>query len=140
MIDINKIRKTWDKIYNENNVLVYEGFTYNGKPCGSGTVFFEDSSIYQEGTFAVKGLLSGREYYRNGVLRFEGDCFLNPNYGPNFPRNGKYYNSEGNLVYSGKFYWKCGGVGYPVACISADYGRVRQADAPSFLVLTWKDL
>ena len=134
-----EICTAWQKLFNDNGDLIYEGCTLNDKPCGKGTVFYEDGSIYQEGIFGIKGLLSGREYYKNGVLRFEGDYFLNNSYGPNFPKYGKYYNSDGNLVYNGKFQWKRGCVGYPVKC-NTDYGPVMQADAPSFPRLTWDDV
>lgn len=135
-----KIDTVWQKLFNNKGVLVYEGNTLNGKPCGKGTAYYEYGGIYQEGIFGIKGLLSGREYYKNGVLRFEGDYYLNTGYGPNFPKSGKYYNSEGEPVYHGEFQWRCGGVGYPIECYNTDYGHVRQVGAPSFPLLSWEDV
>ncbi len=55
--------EVWKQLFYENGSLMYFGFTVSGLPYDSGTVFFPDGTIYQEGLFGVKGLLSGREYY-----------------------------------------------------------------------------
>nr|MBQ6243002.1 hypothetical protein [Lachnospiraceae bacterium] len=93
----------------EDNRLLYEGFTYKDKPYGTGVAYFSNGAKYQEGQFGIKGLLSGKEYYPNGSLRFEGEFRLNRAYGPNPPLSGSFYDSEGKLLYQREFKLHRGG-------------------------------
>lgn len=103
----------WKKIFGKDGELVYEGYTYNDKPCGLGTTYYLNGNKYQEGIFDIKGLVQGKEYYPNGNLRFEGTYQIHHAYGPNYPLNGNYYDKKGELKYSGHIQIERGGVGYP---------------------------
>lgn len=131
----------WKKLFSEDNRLLYEGFTYKDKPCGTGVAYFSNGAKYQEGQFGIKGLLSGKEYYPNGSLRFEGEFRLNRAYGPNPPVSGSFYDSEGKLLYQGEFKLHRGGVGYPAVEVPEEYGPIRQKDHPEDLKYPmWDDV
>ena len=132
------MEKKWDQIFSENCVLIYEGFTSKGKPCGTGTAYFANGNKYMEGTWGVKGLLSGREYYPNGQLRFEGKYCLNFGYGPNFPEKGRYFSETGDLLFNGSIPYMKSGVGYPVSN-DKRLGPVPQKDAPRINWLSFSD-
>ena len=102
------------RIFFESGNLAYEGYTLNGAPYGFGKAYFEDGTLYCEGIFDLKGIAQGREYYSSGRLRFEGEWSLTRGYGPNAPFNGNAYDEEGNLIFSGQFEIKRGGVGWPM--------------------------
>lgn len=94
----------WKTLYAQNsNRIVYEGYTFNNKPCGLGTSFDKDGNKFQEGIFDIKGLVQGKEYYSNGQVRFEGTLGINRGRGSNYPLNGNYYDEDGILKYSGPF-------------------------------------
>lgn len=102
-----------EKIFDDDNRLLYEGYTLHGLPYGFGTVYFSNGNVYREGIFDIKGIVQGKEYYPSGQLRFEGEWSLTRGYGPNAPYNGKAYDETGKVIYSGKFEIKRGGVGWP---------------------------
>lgn len=104
----------YKSLFSDEGDLLYEGYTLNDKPFGLGTVYFSNGNRYQEGVFDFKGLAEGREYYPSGQLRFEGIWKVNAAYGPNFPVIGNLYDEDGELIFSGKFEVKRGGVGYPM--------------------------
>ena len=118
-------KNEWKRLYNKKGILVYEGFTKNNKPCGAGTSYYSNGSIFQEGIFGVKGFLCGREYYQSGKLRFEGVCELNRNYGPNYPRYGFFQTEDGSVIYEGEFKLSFDGVGYPTVKKPGEYGAIR---------------
>ena len=97
-----------------NDELVYEGFTRCGKPYGLGIAYYPNGNVYRDGVFFIKGIVEGREYYSSGQLKFEGIWAVNRGYGPNYPVMGKYYAENGDLIFSGKFHFQKGGVGYPM--------------------------
>ena len=129
----------WKKLYSEEQELVYEGYTYKNHPYGAGTAYFPDGTKYQEGVFDVKGLVYGREYYSNGKPRFEGAYEINRAYGPNMPIYGKHYKEDGELVYSGTFKLKYGGIGYPSVIVPEGYGSVALPERPSIHCLMWEE-
>ena len=99
-----KWKRVGKKLYDKDGHLVYEGETVHDKPYGKGTVYFPDGKIYQDGYFAEKGLVEGKEYYKDGGLKVEAKFFCNTSaYGPNYPTEGDFYNREGVKVYSGRF-------------------------------------
>lgn len=102
------------RIFSEDNILLYEGYTLNGSPYGFGKAYFENGKVYREGIFDVKGIVQGKEYYPSGQLRFEGQWSITYGYGPNAPFNGNAYDEDGELIYLGKFEIKRGGVGWPM--------------------------
>ena len=102
------------EIFDENGNLVYEGYTLYNAPYGFGRAYFADGKLYREGIFDIKGIVQGREYYPSGQLRFEGQWCLTGGYGPNAPCLGDAYSEDGELIYSGKFEIKRGGVGWPM--------------------------
>ncbi len=102
------------RIFSEDNKLLYEGYTLHNAPYGFGTAYFADGKVYREGIFDIKGIVQGREYYPSGQLRFEGQWSLTTGYGPNAPYEGNAYGEDGELLYSGKFEIKRGGVGWPM--------------------------
>lgn len=102
------------KIFYESGKLAYEGYALYGDPYGFGKAYFEDGTLYREGIFDIKGIAQGKEYYPSGQLRFEGEWSLTRGYGPNAPFKGNAYDEDGNLIYSGQFEIKRGGVGWPM--------------------------
>ncbi len=135
------LRTKWRKIYADDGTLLYEGYAYHEKPCGNGTSYFHNGNKYQEGEFGIKGLLSGKEYYPDGDLKFEGKFRLNTAYGPNAPVEGAFYGLDGELVYQGKFAIRTGGVGYPMVVTPGGFGPIPQRGRPEELkVLMWDDV
>ena len=130
----------WKRLYDENGVLIYEGFTFHGAPCGTGTSYYPDGKICREGKFGIKGFLSGREYYPNGKLRFDGVYELNRGYGPNYPRRGSFQTEDGSFTYEGKFSIRFGGVGYPTVEMPKEFGPVAQNRGPKLPILMWEDV
>lgn len=102
------------KIYTESGEPVYEGYTTLDKPYGLGVAYYSNGNKYREGVFGRKGLLEGKEFYSDGRVKSEGTMIANNGYGPNFPKMGNLYNKDGNLIFSGKFECKKGGVGWPM--------------------------
>ncbi|WP_296803499.1 CDC27 family protein [uncultured Methanobrevibacter sp.] len=102
------------RIFFESGKLAYGGYALKGAPYGFGKAYFEDGTLYREGIFDLKGIAQGREYYPSGRLRFEGEWSLTRGYGPNAPFNGNAYDEGGNLIFSGQFEIKRGGVGWPM--------------------------
>lgn len=102
------------KIFDDENNLLYGGYTLNNAPYGFGTAYFENGNVFREGIFDIKRIAQGKEYYPSGQLRFEGEWYLTRGYGPNAPCNGNAYAEDGEMIYSGKFEIKVGGVGWPM--------------------------
>lgn len=69
---------------------------------------------YREGVFDTKGIIEGNEYYSSGQLKFAGIWKKHGAYGPKYPVMGNYFSEDGDLIFSGKFDVKRGGVGYPM--------------------------
>ena len=130
----------WGVLQDEEGNKLYEGFLQNGKPSGAGTVFFPDGGIYQAGVFGIKGLLAGREYYPDGVLRFEGVYRLNDAYGPNYPQTGRFFSRDGELLLEGKADAVRRGLGYPFFRKPAEYGSAEQKEKPDIHWLMWGDV
>lgn len=101
------------RIFSEDGVLLYEGYTLHNAPYGFGTAYFQNGNVYREGIFDIKGIVQGREYYPSGQLRFEGQWSLTTGYGPNAPYEGNAYSEYGELIYSGKFEIIRSGLGWP---------------------------
>ena len=101
------------ELYFEDGRLAYVGYTLQNSPYGFGTAYFADGTVYRRGIFDIKGIVQGSEYYPSGRLRFKGQWSLTRGYGPNAPCDGNAYDEDGNLIYSGKFEIKRGGVGWP---------------------------
>lgn len=102
------------QLHDECGNLVYEGNTLHYAPYGFGVAYFANGNIYREGIFDIKGIVQGKEYYPSGNLRFEGKWALTTGYGPNAPYDGNAYDEDGELIFSGKFEIKRGGVGWPM--------------------------
>ena len=128
----------WSKIYTKNGKLMYEGFTKDGKPFGAGTSYYSNEKKCQEGLFDVKGLVYGREYYRNGKLRFEGSYKINHGYGPNYPVFGSCYDEEGNEIFYGKLKISKSGLGWPTIVKPEFFGSVVPKGHPDFCKLKWE--
>lgn len=133
------IKTEWKRFYSEDGTLLYEGEVYKDKPCGKGTSYFHNGNKYQEGEFGIKGLLSGKEYYPNGILRFEGQFKIHRYYGPNPPIEGTAYDIEGNPIYRGKFKHRYGNIPHPVVVVPKRYGSIKQLEAPKELNYLWYD-
>ena len=108
----NKIIKR--KLFDDDGNLLYEGYTLHNAPYGFGTAYFSNGKVYREGIFDIKGIVQGNEFYPSGQLRFKGQWSLTRGYGPNAPYDGEAYDEDGELIYSGKFEIKRGGVGWPM--------------------------
>ena len=117
------------KLYSEEGRVHYEGYTLEYSPYGLGTAYYTNGNKYQEGIFDIKGLVEGKEYYSNGQVKFEGIWSITMGYGPNAPRAGNYYDEDGNLLFSGRFEIKKGGVGYPMIKHPRNY-RIAEKDRP----------
>ena len=102
------------QLHDEDGNLVYEGLTLDYSPYGFGKAYFANGKLYRVGIFDIKGIVQGKEYYPSGQLRFEGRWCLTRGYGPNAPCEGDAYDENGELIYSGKFEIKRGGVGWPM--------------------------
>ena len=102
------------QLHDESGNLVYGGYTLDSSPYGFGTAYFSNGNVYREGIFDIKGIVQGKEYYPSGQIRFEGQWCLTRGYGPNAPCDGNAYSENGDLIYSGKFEIKRGGVGWPM--------------------------
>lgn len=113
----------WEKVY-EGTHLVYEGFTVDHKAFGAGRSFYEDEALYMEGIFGIKGFLSGKVYYPNGFVRFDGCFRINHAYGMNFPDYGSWYREDGKLLYHGKFSVSRSSLGWPTVRVPEGFGRV----------------
>lgn len=118
-----------ERLLSDDGTLLYEGYTLEGKPFGLGTAYFENGKVYREGVFDIKGISQGREYYPSGRLRFEGQWALNHGYGPNAPKFGKFYSQDGDLLFSGKFKVKKGGVGWPMIQEPKGF-KIKQDESP----------
>lgn len=128
----------WEKQY-EDGYLVYEGFTVDHKPFGAGRVFFRNGSPRLEGIFGMKGLICGREYYPNGVIRFEGQFRLNQAYGPNYPEYGIWYGRDGKRLFRGVFDVSRSTLGWPRVVKPEGFGRVPDTIVRSGKSFLWED-
>ena len=96
---------------------------------GRGICYYKSGIKYREGQFQRGGLLEGKEYYRSGELKFEGQYNYRETgnyYGPPYPVNGKFYDKDGDLIYKGDF--KIGhriNVGYPVVLFPEGFGSLK---------------
>ena len=129
--------KEWKKLYDENGILLYEGFTVHDMPCGAGEAYYPDGTIYREGIFGIKGLLTGKEYYPNGQLRLNAVFALNKNYGPNYPKYGIFLSEDGLFTHEGVFTYGSCGTGYPIVDSPKELHSVIQSGSPSIPVLMW---
>lgn len=117
------------KCYYDTGELCYEGDCVMlswGQicPCGHGTEYYKDGTVKQQGLFQRRGLVSGRMYYPSGKLKFEGYCREPSGYGPAYPTTGTFYDEEGNVLYTGAFQIRTGGVGYPTVVIPEGFGSL----------------
>ena len=129
----------YKRLQNEDGILLYEGDTLFDKPYGKGKTYFSNGNLYQEGEFGIKGLIIGKEYYPSGSIRFEGEFTICKAYGPNYPRNGRCFDENGNLYYEGDISCTFGGVGYPSVIIPEEYGPITQDHRPDISYFMWED-
>lgn len=132
------MNEEWKKIYSKNGKLMYEGFTKDEKPFGSGTSYYSNGKKCQEGLFDTKGLVYGREYYRNGKIRFEGSYKINHGYGPNYPVFGYCFDEEGNEIFYGELKVKISGLGWPTIVKPECFGATVPKGHPDFSKLKWE--
>lgn len=140
------MEQIWNKIIHPDGILLYEGFTLNGKAFGAGTSFYPDGKPFHEGVFGIKGLILGREYYPNGQVRFEG-VYHNgrDHYGPNCPDYGIWYSQDGTRLFEGRFEIQRSGIGYPTVKRPEGYGSPYYdlswsvKDALRLVWFTWED-
>lgn len=118
-------------------VIIYKGETRFQRPYGRGKAFRPDGSLYQEGKFGLKGLISGKEYYPGGKLRFEGIWKVNWGYGPNYPIFGKWYSPEGAMLHEGPFFVRLSKLGHPTVEIPENFGPVLQEDRVRLPLYHW---
>ena len=127
----------WTRFY-EDGVLIYEGFAIDQKAFGPGKVFWKDGKPKAEGIFGLKGLLYGKEYYPNGMIRFEGSFKLNQAYGPNYPEYGSWFDEQGKLKYHGRFIICRSSIGYPLTSNPKGFTWNKDAN-PKDHVFIWED-
>ena len=93
-----------------------------------GVAYYSNGNKYREGIFGRRGMIEGKEFYSNGKIKFEG-ILKYPGYGPIYPTMGNLYNEDGELIFSGKFEVKKGGVGFPMVKYPKYY-RFNEKDRP----------
>lgn len=118
----------YKKLFSDDDKLVYEGYTILDKPFGLGVAYYSNGNKYREGIFGRRGMIEGKEFYSNGKIKFEG-ILKYPGYGPIYPTMGNLYNEDGELIFSGKFEVKKGGVGFPMVKYPKYY-RFNEKDRP----------
>ena len=135
MLTTNK--SVYGRLYYDTGELRYEGYysptEYDApfhEPKGKGTCYYKNGVIYREGVFQHSGLLEGKEYYPNGMLKFEGryNCRNTDSgyYGPTYPVYGKFYSEDGSLLYEGEFGTKKqGSMGYPMVVFPEGFGSLK---------------
>ena len=123
---LTNVRPVWGKILDDDGHLIYEGHMVDDMAFGSGTSYYPDGHICQEGLFGSKGLICGRDYYNNGQVRFEGTFQYNSGYGPNWPIFGAWYDRDGDLMYYGQFQVSSmgGSVHMPKVLVPEGFGSV----------------
>ena len=129
----------YKKLFTESNQLLYEGYTVNDKPYGLGKLYFNNGNIYQEGVFTFKGIKFGKEHYYSGQVKFEGEFSITTGYGPNAPRIGNVFNEDGELIFTGKFEIKKGGVGWPMIKHPNNY-NANEKNKPEIKYISWIDV
>lgn len=84
---------------------------------GPGVVFGPSGKLLAIGIFQRKGLRYGIDFYENGHIRtiaVYNDEENTSYYGPSYPIRGRYYSTDGKLIYKGKFVCsKIGSLGWP---------------------------
>ena len=116
----------YKKLFDDEGRLLYEGYVLNDHPYGLGRLYFDNGNIYQEGIFDIKGIRLGKEHYYSGQVKFEGSWTINKGYGPNAPKEGNVYSEDGDLIFTGKFEIKSGGVGWPMIKHPAGYSNIEK--------------
>ncbi len=128
----------WEQLF-QDGTLIYEGYTLDHKAFGAGKAFDQNGAICLEGIFGIKGLLCGRAYYPNGIIRFEGTFRLNQAYGLNSPELGTWYNENGKVLYRGKFKDTRRSVGWPRIYEPEGFGSVLSSPLLKKHTLLWED-
>ncbi len=129
----------WDKLYDDNGVLVYEGYTLDHKAFGAGRAFFKDGTVSNEGIFGIKGLLNGKVFYSNGMIQFDGLFRLNQAYGPNYPEYGIWYDRDGKMLYRGKFKVSRSSLGWPRVQEPQGFSTISCNTRLKGKIFMWKD-
>ena len=80
------------KVYDENNILKYEGEYLSGKKHGKGKEYYNNGKLKYEGEYLYGVYLKGK-FYVNGKLEYEGEYFFNKKW------NGIGYDENGNIIY-----------------------------------------
>ena len=96
------------KIYNSYNTkLEFEGEYFKGEKNGKGKEYYYDGLIRFEGEYLYNERKKGKEYYYNGKLKFEGEYLYNQR------KKGKFY-IDNRLEYEGEYLYnkKCDGKCY----------------------------
>ena len=119
-----QLQGSWGIIKDKDGSKLYEGFLWHNRPYGPGAEYYKNGKVFREGIWDIKGIVAGREYYENGQLRFEGIWRIHLAYGPNPPVYGSFFGKDGQLLYSGEFRIRHGGVGYPSVVTPAEYGNI----------------
>ena len=129
----------WEKLYDDGGSLVYEGYTLDHKAFGAGRAFSGDGTVSMEGIFGIKGFLCGRVFYPNGMIRFEGMFRLNQAYGPNFPEYGAWYDTDGRMLYRGKFSVSRSSLGWPCVYKPEGFGTIPHNTGLDGKIFMWVD-
>ena len=129
----------WDKLYDDEGLLVYEGFTLAHKPFGAGRAYFRDGSVSMEGIFGLKGFISGKVFYSNGMIRFDGLFHLNQAYGPNYPEYGTWYGQDGKMLYRGRFGVSRSSLGFPRVYKPEGFGAIPGNARIKEIIFMWED-
>ena len=129
----------WEKLYDDEGLLVYEGFTLAHKLFGAGRAYSRDGSVSMEGIFGLKGFMSGKVFYPNGMIRFDGLFHLNQAYGPNYPEYGVWYDQNGKVLYRGKFGVSRSSLGWPRVYAPEEFGRIPDNAQLKGKIFMWED-
>lgn len=103
----------WEKIFDAAGRLLYEGYTINHKAAGPGKLYDTDGKLRVKGIFGLGGLIFGKVWYPNGLVRFEGQFISDDGYDMNCTAYGTWYGENGELLYEGEFTISRNGRGWP---------------------------
>ena len=129
----------WEKLYDDDGFLVYEGYTLDHKAFGAGRAFFKNGTVSNEGIFGIKGFISGKAFYSNGIIQFDGLFRLNQAYGPNYPEYGVWYDSNGKMLYRGKFKVSRSSLGWPRVYEPEGFGTIPYNARLKNKIFMWED-
>ncbi len=129
----------WENLYDDDGILVYEGYTLDHKAFGLGRAYNRNGSVSMECFLGITGFQSGKVFYSNGVIQFDGLFRLNQAYGPNYPEYGIWYDRNGKMIYRGKFSVTRSSLGWPRVYKPEGFGTIPYNARLKGKIFLWED-